>query len=199
MKSANAMTSRSEYNFPQNQDNSWLRWVFLVGLILAILAVCSLISSCSAGKHLPTDQTHTKDSTVIHVRDSVNVRDSLVLVPVPVESSQNVLPEFVPSHLETSLAVSDAWVDTLGLHHTLKNIDKPIPVHVPVIEHVTETETTNSSETATIHTEYVEVEKPLSWWQSFKIGAFWWLCGALALALLWIFRKPIAKLLKIVL
>ena len=37
----------------------------------------------------------------------------------------------------------------------------------------------------------VKVEKPLSWWQKFRIGAFWWLIGALAAALIWIFRKLI--------
>lgn len=40
----------------------------------------------------------------------------------------------------------------------------------------------------------VKIEKPLSWWQSFKIGAFWWLCGAVVLLLLWTFRKLIFKL-----
>lgn len=48
-------------------------------------------------------------------------------------------------------------------------------------------------------TAFVErkVEKPLSWWQKARIGSFWWLCGALVLALLWIFRKPLLSLLKI--
>ena len=48
-------------------------------------------------------------------------------------------------------------------------------------------------------TAFVErkVEKPLSWWQKARIGAFWWLCGALVLALLWIFRNPLLSLLKI--
>ena len=48
-------------------------------------------------------------------------------------------------------------------------------------------------------TAFVErkVEKHLSWWQKARIGAFWWLCGALVLALLWIFRKPLLSLLKI--
>lgn len=42
----------------------------------------------------------------------------------------------------------------------------------------------------------VEVEKPLSKWISFKIRAFPWLLGLLAAAVLYIFRKPIFKLLK---
>ena len=37
----------------------------------------------------------------------------------------------------------------------------------------------------------VKIEKPLSWWQKFRIGAFWWLLGAVALLLLWTFRKKL--------
>ena len=40
----------------------------------------------------------------------------------------------------------------------------------------------------------VKVEKSLSWGQKTKIGAFWWLITALVAALLWIFRKPILRL-----
>ncbi len=43
----------------------------------------------------------------------------------------------------------------------------------------------------------VPVEKSLSAWKSFKIGAFWWLISALAAALVWIFRKPILKLIRL--
>ena len=42
----------------------------------------------------------------------------------------------------------------------------------------------------------VKVEKPLSWWQKFRMGAFWWLLAGLAASLVWIFRKPILALLK---
>lgn len=44
------------------------------------------------------------------------------------------------------------------------------------------------------HTKTVEVEKPLSGWRKWQIGAFWWLCGAVALLLLWTFRKFIFKI-----
>lgn len=39
----------------------------------------------------------------------------------------------------------------------------------------------------------VKVSKPLSLWQRIKIGAFWWLSGAVLLLLLWTFRKPLLK------
>ena len=42
----------------------------------------------------------------------------------------------------------------------------------------------------------VKVDKPLSWSQKAKIGAFWWLFAGLILSLGWIFRKPILVFLK---
>ena len=45
----------------------------------------------------------------------------------------------------------------------------------------------------------VKVDKPLSWGQKAKIGAFWWLFAGLILSLGWIFRKPILVFLKTVL
>lgn len=42
----------------------------------------------------------------------------------------------------------------------------------------------------------VRVEKPLSWWQKFRIRAFWWLLGGVACAAVWIFRKPLLSILK---
>lgn len=40
-------------------------------------------------------------------------------------------------------------------------------------------------------TEIREVEKPLSWWKSFQIKAFWGLLAAVVLLLVWTFRKLI--------
>lgn len=43
----------------------------------------------------------------------------------------------------------------------------------------------------------VKVEKPLSWWQRAKIGAFWWMVAILLIGVVWIFRKPILRFMKI--
>lgn len=40
----------------------------------------------------------------------------------------------------------------------------------------------------------VKVEKPLSWWQKARMGAFWWLLAGLAACLGWIFRKQLLSL-----
>ncbi len=42
----------------------------------------------------------------------------------------------------------------------------------------------------------VYITHPLTRWQKAKGGAFWWLVGALGAALLWIFRKPLLKLIR---
>lgn len=42
----------------------------------------------------------------------------------------------------------------------------------------------------------VRVEKSLTWWQKFRLRAFWWLLGGVALAGVWIFRKPVLSILK---
>ena len=43
----------------------------------------------------------------------------------------------------------------------------------------------------------VEVIKPLSWWETLKIRAFWWLFGAVLLLSLYVFRKPLLKLIRL--
>ena len=43
----------------------------------------------------------------------------------------------------------------------------------------------------------VEVSKPLSWWENAKIRAFWYLFGVVLLLLLYVFRKPLIKLIRI--
>ena len=45
-------------------------------------------------------------------------------------------------------------------------------------------------------TKEVKVEKPLTFWQKFRINAFWWLAVAVAACLAWIFRKPVLAFVK---
>ena len=42
----------------------------------------------------------------------------------------------------------------------------------------------------------VMVEKPLSAWQRFRIGAFWWLLAVAAAAMLYFFRIPLLRLIR---
>lgn len=47
------------------------------------------------------------------------------------------------------------------------------------------------------HIKEVQVIQPLSWWENAKIRAFWYLFGAILLLLLYVFRKPLMKLIRI--
>ena len=70
----------SNYQPPQNQDNSWLRWVFWVGLILTLLGL-NLAVSCSPKIYervvYQHDTTYVQSVKVDSVfrKDSVFVRE----------------------------------------------------------------------------------------------------------------------------
>lgn len=138
--------------------------------ILLLVAV----TSCGGPRHLPT----VRDSTVVHYRDSLRIKDSLVFVNIPVESSSQVTFPTDTSHLETSVARSDAWVDTCGrIHHTLNNkYDSRLPVIVPIIDRARVSDNTQTLTRVQI------VERELTPWQSFRLKAFWWLAGIVLIA-----------------
>lgn len=97
----------------------------LIGLLTAVL-----FASCGAPKVI-----YLPGKTEYVYRDSLITKIDTLKVPVPVESHTNVAAD--SSHLETSLAVSDASVDTLGfLHHSLRNKKTSLPAAVPVTEHI---------------------------------------------------------------
>lgn len=143
----------------------------VVGGLVFLLVLC--LASCS-----PRVITETK--TVIEYRDRIVTDTAVVEIPVEVEK---IVTRDTTSHLENTYARSDAMVSEGFLHHSLES--KPQYIKVPVEVHVTDT----LYKEAEIRTETVEVEKPLSWWQKFRIQAFWWLLGAVAALLLWTFRK----------
>lgn len=153
-------------------------FIYIIVLAIGIAVLMCLLTSCSP-------------RIIERVEKKIEYRDRLVhdttTVEVPLEVEKIVTRDTV-SHLENTYAKSDAVVSGGFLSHTLES--KPQIIRIPVEVHVTDT----LVKEAEIRTETVEVEKPLSWWQKFRIGAFWWLLGGLAAALLWIFRKQILKL-----
>ena len=154
--------------------------------ILPLILLLCCVSSCGLTHHTPTTVIEYRDTTIIRER---LVRDT-VKVSVPEIIERNVTTD-TTSHLENDWAKSDATVRGGFLWHSLET--KPRSIDVPVT--VTVRDTIKIEKEAQTKTETVEVEKPLSWWQRLKIGAFWWLLGAVALLLLWTFRKTIFKIL----
>ena len=81
-----------------------------LGLLVTIL----MLTGCGAAQLLPTQSSQV----LTVVRDSVAIHTDTVKVPIPVERYVDVVPAYDTLRLQTSLALSEAWVDTLT--HTLK-------------------------------------------------------------------------------
>lgn len=146
-------------------------WVAGIALLLVLL----LPAACSP-------RIVERVVTTIEYRDRIVHDTTTVEIPYEVEK---IVTRDTVSHLENSYAKSDAVVSEGFLHHSLES--KPQIIEVPVEVHVTDT---LWKEAQIIETE-VKVAQPLTWWQKFRIGAFWWLLGAVVLLLLWTFRKLI--------
>ena len=145
---------------------------------ICVFLIALLVSSCGLFKRIPVE-THYRDSVIVSYKDSTIVKDSIAYVTIPVEQYINVTLPGQTSHLQTSLAESTAFTDSLGLlHHTLRNrSDQKIPVIVFNTEHYQTLQSTSSKSELTTRTVYVE--KKLNWWQKFRLKGFWWLLGIL--------------------
>lgn len=122
-----------------------------------------MVCGCGPAKMIVEQQ---RDSVIIHVRDSIRFRDSLILVPVPEGSDKANLPDTDTSYLSTGIAESTAYVKDGQLHHSLRNRSEAIiPIKVTIPERVRTEEKGLTRYLKTV--ERVEVEKELSRWQRF--------------------------------
>lgn len=148
---------------------------------LATATLLSLVVSCAAPKVV----LEQKDSTVIHIKDSIRFRDSLVLVPVPEGADKAKLPDTDTSFLQTSVAESEAFVKDGVLHHSLRNRSEAvIPIRITIPERIRTEEKGLTRYLKQV--ERIEVEKELSRWQRFLQGLGW---TALTAVVLWIINK----------
>lgn len=150
--------------------------------LFATTTIMSLVVSCAAPKVV----IQQRDSTVIHIKDSLILRDSIIFVPVPMGEDKAKLPDTDTSYLETTVAKSSAFIDNRGkICHTLTNKSDaiiPIKVTIPMRLHSEEKGLTRYLK----QVERVEVEKELSRWQRFLQGLGW---TALIAIVLWIINK----------
>ena len=105
-------------------------------------------------------QTLQRDTVAVIVRDSVYLHDTTLLWSPPDESSQVIAD--TSSHLETSLAESDAAIINGRLIHSIRNRSEsivPINVTIPYKVH------SESRESLSERTAIKEVPRELTWWQ----------------------------------
>lgn len=85
--------------------------------IITFLVITFFVTACAATK---TVYVPTQAETKIEYRDTtIYLKDTVYITP-PVEEKQNTTLRD-SSHLETSLAISDAWINEGKLNHTLRN------------------------------------------------------------------------------
>ena len=93
------------------------------------MALYGLLTGCSTQKYLPSSNIK------IMVKDSLIVHTELVSIAIPNESHSIITKS--KSHLETSVAESDAEIDSLGmLHHTLTNKKDSIKTKIQYIDKI---------------------------------------------------------------
>lgn len=155
---------------------------------IAIITLAVMMVSCAGPRELAEFQ---RDSVIVHVRDSVYLRDTVIMWRVPPESGANTLPDSDTSFLQTNLAESRAFIENGRLHHTLRNRSEAlIPIEVKVPERIRTEEKGLTRYLKTV--ERVEVEKELSRWQRFLQGLGWAVLVAGALWLAWKLSKIMA-------
>lgn len=132
-------------------DDVWTDILTVVGPALVFILV-ALLTSCSTLREVPVEYIEK-----IEIRDSLVYIHDTVDVEVPVEVIKEVLPDIDTSYLETSVASSIAYLDTVNrqLHHELaqkghlqaildtvivveyvdKVIEKEVPVEVEIIKY----------------------------------------------------------------
>lgn len=161
-------------------------------VILFYLSLMLMVATgCGCYKHIPVVNTVIRDSVVVHVKDSTIFHIDTIMVYIPDESRAAIIASSDSSHLETSVATSDAYIDSLGrLHHSLDNkagatLEKEI--QVPETFHTQETETFHTQDEKETIT--IEVERQLTWWQKLWMTSGKILWGLLIVAVLYLIAK----------
>ena len=133
-------------------------------LICLIWAFYGLLTGCSAPKYLPSSNIK------IISKDSLVVQTKLVSVAIPIENHSIVTPT-KKSHLETSVAESDAEIDSLGLlHHTLVNKKDSIKTKIQYVDKIVYRDSIERREVP------IEVDKPIPYipkFHQFTFVLFW--------------------------
>lgn len=176
----------------QSNNQTPRPWEYAVAvLFITAVALLMLLNSCS-----PRLTSEISNDTKTEYKEKIVWRDTTLYVPVPLGTGEVITHVGDTAKTETSVAKAEAWVDDKGeLHLHLENLKTTIPYQTKIPSRDIWMGVTNTQFEKLTKIEYRD--KPLSAWKSAKLGAFWWLVGALVAALLYIFRKPILKLLRL--
>lgn len=131
-----------------------------------------LLSSCC---RKPAKSSFEKDSIreVIRTEYKEIIRDTVIYVPLPIESKERLGIPGDSSHLETSLASSTAWISPDGrLNHSLQNKEATLPAKAQ-IKDSHRVDTVIREQTHYVHDIEIHTVR--------HIPKFFWICFAITL------------------
>lgn len=147
--------------------------------IIMLCVATIIIGGCTSTRYVPVETvrettTHTTDTLrLVQLRvDTVLERDSVAVVV----RGDTVWQTRFRDRLRVQLrhdTVKEVSRDTVTTY-----FERPVPYEVE---------------------KRVEVEKRLTWWQRFRLGAFPWLAAVAALLSVWTLRKPLMRLIRYIL
>ncbi len=161
----------------------------IASILIIVAVVGAMFASCCPCRHLTTS-TGTRDSLHVQIRHHTIWVPDTVRFHLPAERTEQTV-RTDSSHLETSVAVSDARINPDGsLSHSLenKNGDREIPTQRLIEYRDSIVYRDREVEVEKI----VEIERKLTWWQQTQIRGFWILLAILII----VCRKPISGIAK---
>lgn len=168
---------------------------FFMKKALSIIFMAVTVAACGTAKRAVTsDIEERNDSLRIEYRERIVLVPDTVFVEIPAQTAERMTGDSL-SHLENDYAESNARINPDGsLFHDLKT--KPQAKPVPIRKEIHQRDSIERGYRAITKTsvETVEVEKPLTAWQKFRLDGFWALLAAVAGAVLWKFRKPLSSI-----
>lgn len=153
---------------------------------VSFILLSILITACASNR-ITKQEKNVSDSTRIEVRyGTVYVTDT-VTIEIPKEVERIVTHDTI-SHLENSLAVSEAKYVGGLLYHSLET--KPQQKPVAVQKQIEYRDSIAYRDKQVKVKTPVTIEKPLTWWQKVRLNGFWVL---LALCV-WNYRNILARI-----
>lgn len=144
-------------------------------ILLFIIFTSLLVCSCGPARIITNEASQR-----IQVKETVTYVPYMVKLEIPEVRDVNRTRD-TSSHLENKYAASDAIIHKDGtLEHSLRSKPQEAPqiVYVPATQRDSIVEKEVIREVETVK----EVEKPLSWWQRFRLNLFWPLLAVVVLA-----------------
>lgn len=156
-------------------------WAFL-------LALC--LTSCGTSRQVAG--TSSSDSTTVRIIEHKEYVPVQVLIPLPL-IKETVTTRDTSSHLENQYAQSDARINSDGsLYHTLET--KPQTIEAETQVKIEYKDSIVFRDRFIENTVEVEVEKELTWWQSFKMKVGGYALGIILLALIYLIVRLVLKI-----